>query len=250
MALLPDIKDADSRKANFSVCLWFLPFRTVLLFFGQGLVYCYYLLAGQSSPWLLAGKWWSVWGNFSDLGCLLVLIILLRREGLVLSDLFKPVTKKVLRSGLLFLMITAPFSALGSVLASWIAYGNWHADLLPGALYGRHLPLWGILYSFFIWAPIWSVTEEMTYNGYLAGRIEQYTNRRWLTLLLVCFWWALQHIFLPFIPNWHYFAWRFISFVPCVLALVIIYLKRRNLGGLVIAHLIMDMGAVAATIAY
>jgi hypothetical protein len=34
------------------------------------------------------------------------------------------------------------------------------------------------------------------------------------------------------------------------LALVIIYLKRRNLGGLVIAHLIMDMGAVAATIAY
>lgn len=249
-SLLPLKKHVDRGTVSLTTCLLILPLRTFFLFLAQGLFYLFYHLNGKKNSWALAGKWWSVWGSLADLGCLLILIKLTKREGLTLVDLFKPFSKQLVWKALLNLLIVLPFSAVGSVLGSLIIYGSWHADLTPGVLYDRHLPVWGIVYSFIIWIPIWSATEEMTYNGYLATRIDSLKNQKWLTISVVCFWWAIQHSFLPFIPNWRYFAWRFISFIPCVLALVIIYMRTRNLSALVVAHLILDLGAVTATISY
>jgi hypothetical protein len=56
-----------------------------------------------------------------------------------------------------------------------------------GELVARHLPLWGMLYSLILWAPIWSATEELTYNGYLAPRIAAFSGRRWVPLAVVGF---------------------------------------------------------------
>lgn len=51
----------------------------------------------------------------------------------------------------------------------------------------RHLPLWAMLYSLLIWWPIWPVTEEPTYNGYLASPFAALSHHRWVAYSLVGF---------------------------------------------------------------
>jgi len=243
-------KRANEGKLTWSTPLLFLPARSVLLIFGQSVFALFYYLHGDPSPWDTAGKWWTVWGTIADLGCLSILFFLARREHLLISDLIGPLPKRTILTGILLFFVIAPFSAGGSFLGSWIVYGSWHPILSAGELYGRQLRPWGVLYSLVLWAPIWSVTEEITYNGYLAPRIDLLFGKRWVTLLLIGFWWALQHSFLPLICDWHYIFWRFLAFLPCVLALAAIYLRTRKLAPLIIAHWMMDMIAALTTISF
>ena len=243
-------KRVDEGKLNWATPLLFLPARSILLILGQSVFALFYYLHGYPSPWDTAGKWWTVWGTIADLGCLSILFLLIRMENILIVDLIGALPKRTILTGIVFFFIIAPFSAAGSVLGSWLVYGSWHVVLPAGELYARQLPLWGMLYSLILWAPIWSVTEEITYNGYLAPRIDLLFGRRWITLILIGFWWALQHSFLPLIADWHFIVWRFLAFLPCVLAFAAIYLRTRKLAPLIVAHWMMDMIAAFTTISF
>jgi hypothetical protein len=41
--------------------------------------------------------------------------------------------------------------------------------------------------------------------------------------LLVGFWWAAQHSFLRLVFDWRFMLWRFLAFLPGVLALMVLY---------------------------
>jgi membrane protease YdiL (CAAX protease family) len=112
------------------------------------------------------------------------------------------------------------------------------------------LPLWGVLYSLLIWWPIWSVTEEFTYQGYLASRLAALSRHRWVPYCLVGFWWALQHSFIPFVPDWRLVLYRFFAFVPGVLVFLAIYLRTRRLAPLIVAHWMMDLSAAVMTLSF
>ena len=244
------VKPALGNRLNLASYLILLPARTLLILLGQTLFFLFYLAKGEPSPWAEAGKWWTVWGTVADIGILILLYVLTRRSGISIQAFSALKRRDVLLTGLKFFLILIPFVALGSVGGSWLVYGSWHSSLAPGQLYGRQIPLWAILYSFFIWAPIWSVTEELFYNGYLSSQTAAKSGRHWLTLLPVSFWWALQHSFLPLILDWHYVIWRFLVFVPCVLVLNLLYLNTRKLPAVIVAHFLLDIVAVASTISY
>ncbi len=97
--------------------------------------------------------------------------MLTRREGIRIRDVVGPVPRWVLPKGLGYLLLIAPFSALGTFGAALIVYGSWQAPMPVGEVVARILPHWAVFYSLIVWAPIWSATEELTYNGYLAPRI-------------------------------------------------------------------------------
>jgi len=61
---------------------------------------------------------------------------------------------------------------------------------------------------------IWSATEEITYQAYALPRLQALTGRAWVGALIVSFWWALQHSFIPLILDWHYVVWRFLLSCP------------------------------------
>ena len=95
-----------------------------------------------------------------------------------------------------------------------ITYHFWHAPIPHLELLSRHLPLWARLYSLLIWWPIWSVTEEPNYNGYLASRFAALSRHRWVAYSLAGFCWALQHSFLPFTFEWRSLLYKLLCAHP------------------------------------
>lgn len=237
-------------EVRWAAALLFLPARSAFMFLSQGVFAAVYRLRGHASPWQAAGTWWTVYGTLVDVGCLACLFFLTRRERLRIRDLLGVLPRWLVANGIALFFLIFPFFLLGGPLASWIVYHSWQAPTPTGEIWGRHLPLWGVLYSLLIWWPIWSVTEELTYQGYLAARLAALSRFRWVPYCLVGFWWALQHSFIPFVPDWRLVLYRFLAFVPGVLVFLVIYLHTRRLAPLIVAHWMMDLSAAVMTLKF
>ncbi len=74
----------------------------------------------------------------------------------------------------------------GGMIAMRVAYGSSNPEL-PEATFIRILPLLAVLYSRLLWWPLWSLTEELTCNGYALPRLKAITKSLWLSVALVGF---------------------------------------------------------------
>jgi hypothetical protein len=227
--------------------------RTLFALAAQALFALGYAMQGAVSPWQDSIKWWTVYGTLVDLGCLLLLAVFTRREGLRIRDLigFHPrrAWKDVLLGLAYFLLIFPVLMMGGTMLSSRIVYGSINPPLYAGTLGMRVLPFWAVIYSRWLWWPLWSVTEETTYQAFALTRLEKLLNHRILAIVLVAFWWTGQHCFFPFIPDWRYVAWRFFAFLPAVLAIILLYSRTRRLPPMIAAHWPMDIAAAWWTLA-
>ena len=140
-----------------------------------------------------------------------------------------------------------PFFVVGGLLSCRLIYGAFQVNVFPGILGARVLPLWAVLYSRSLWWMIWSPTEEMTYAGYVLPRLQALSGRAGMAVALVGFFWTIQHPFLPFIPEWHNFLWRFLAFAPGVVVMALVYLRIRRRAPLIVAHWAMDITATVMT---
>jgi hypothetical protein len=180
-----------------------------------------------------------------DLGCLALLVWFTRREGIRLVDIIGLNRRKIGRDiliGLGILVVASPLVMIGgSILSGLVVYGN-AQPVLPAEVMSKALPLWAALYSRVLWWPLWSVVEEMTYNGYALPRLQALTGgRTWLAVLMVGFAWAIQHSFLPFIPDGKVFLYLFVQMVPLVIAMQLVYLRFRRLPPTIVVHWGMDL---------
>jgi hypothetical protein len=225
--------------------------RSAFMFLAQGLTACILGLRSHSWSWNAAAKWWTVYGTLVDLGCLTLMAMFTRKEGIRLRDLIGPVRLRWGRDlflGVGCLALILPAFSIAFSAASRLVYGGTQPNLYPGLLAARILPQWAVAYSFSLFLIFWSPTEEMTYNGYSLPRLEALFGNRWTAVGVVAFWWALQHSFIPFILDWKYVIFRFVGFVPGVLVGVLLYLRIRRLPPLILAHWSMDTLAVFYTL--
>lgn len=230
--------------------------RTLLLLVVQAVVALGFLLRGHPSPWQAQAPWWSVYATLVDIGCLLLLRRLARREGIGLADLFGVDRSRLGREvlwGLAYALVLFPTVVQGgTVLASWLVYGTPQADfarMAPGLLVARRLPPWAVGYSLSVFWLLWSPTEEVTYQAYCAARLRALTGRTWATLALVGCWWALQHSVLPLVLEWRLSIFRFLQFLPLVLVMQLVYLRTRRLPRMIVMHWPMDLLAARMTLA-
>lgn len=224
--------------------------RSALMFAAQALVALVFAFRGSPTPWRSAAPWWTVYGTLVDLGCLALLWRFTRGEGITLRNLIGSIRGRDLLLGIGLFLLVFPLFVGGGLLSGLLLYGTLQVDVHPGLVMGRVLPVWAIAYSLTLWWLIWSPTEEMTYQAYALPRIQALSGRAWVAVVVVGFWWALQHSFLPFIPDWRFVIWRFLAFVPGVIALTLIYLRTRRLAPLIVAHWPMDITAVLMTIQF
>jgi hypothetical protein len=227
--------------------------RSVLLMACQGLVAVLLLETGRATPWRAAGDWWAVYGTLVDIGCLLGLKYFTRREGIRLRDLLGPVKTHRghdLWLGLGYYLLVFPFFLAGSYGARLLLYGRTDQSVNRYLLHMHALPVWATVYSVTLWWIIWSPTEEAIYNGYVLPRIQALTGRTKFSWIFVGLWWAAQHCALPFVPDWRYLAFRFLSFLPGVLMLLLVYMRTRRLAPLIVAHWPMDILAAVITAVY
>jgi hypothetical protein len=256
-----DMSDANSKPAltqrrSRGQLTWGGPLllvvgRSALILGAQAVVACGLWLRSHAWSWDAAAKWWTVYGTLVDVGCLALMVVYTRREGVRLRDLIGPVRLRwghdlFLAVGILCLVF--PSFPLAALAANWLLYGGAQPPAFAGLAAGRVLPLWGMIYSFSVWWLIWSPTEEMTYQGYALSRLEVLFESRWKAIALVGFWWAIQHPFLPFILDRKYVAWRFIAFLPSTIILMLLYLKVRRLPPFILAHWPMDILAAFITL--
>ena len=220
--------------------------RPGLALLAQGITVWLLTQMQSPSPSIAVHSWWTVYGTVVDLGCLALLAWLVKREGIHLLDLVSFDRRKLkvdILIGLGIFLFIFPLAVFGGgALASRIAYGSLQAELPQYALI-RTLPLMAVLYSRLLWWPLWSFTEELTYQGYALPRLRVLTGKTWLSVALVGFFWALQHSFLPWI-NIQHGAYLLITFLPLTIALQLVYLRVGRLTPLIIGHWLMDLASV------
>jgi len=164
--------------------------------------------------------------------------MLAHREGIRLADLARFERTRLRRDVLLgvALIPACLVFILGGVFAGgWFVYGTLGHPYLFGAL-----PLPAALYGVLVWPFIWGITEQMTYNGYLAPRFEVLFGDRSTAIAIVAFAWSLQHAFMPLTFDAQFMAFRFLSSIPESIFVTWLYLRYRRLLPLAIAHALMD----------
>ncbi len=226
--------------------------RTVLFVLCQSAVAVIFALRHHPSAWRTAGAWWSVYGTLVDIGCLALMARLTRAESIGIRDLIGRIRLRWGRDvlvGIGYFLLIFPVFLGGSFLSSLLVYGSWDPQRNLYLLAVRALPLWGVIYSLTVWWMISPATEETTYQAYALPRIEALSGHSWVAVLIVVFWWTLQHCALPLIPDWRYVVFRFVAFLPGVLLLTLIYLRTRRLPPIIVAHWPMDFGAALMTLA-
>ena len=226
--------------------------RSVLIIAAQVVAATVIWLRSGTWSWNGAAKWWTVYGTLVDVGCLALMAAYTRKEGIRLRDLIGRLRLRWGRDlflGAGILVVAFPFFMVAAPLATRIVFGSGPPPSFAGLADARVLPLWGVIYSFSLWWLIWSPTEEMTYRGYALPRLEVLCGK-WMAVAIVAFWWTLQHVFLPFILDWKFVAWRFLAFLPGVVVLLLPSLKLRRLPPFIVAHWPMDIFAVFLTLKF
>jgi len=80
------------------------------------------------------------------------------------------------------------------------------------------------------------------YFGYSFNRLKTLTGSPVFSIAYVIFFYALQHSFMPVIWDLKYILFRFLSFLPLMIVLGIIYSRKRLLPEMMIGHGVMDLG--------
>jgi CAAX prenyl protease-like protein len=177
-----------------------------------------------------------------DIGCVLLLWRLTRREGIGLLDLVGFQRSRLVRDvllGLALIPVSLVFIFAGTAAAGWIVYG---APAPPYFLGG--LPLPAALYGVLVWPFVWGLTEQMTYNGYLLPRFQVLCRSTGAAIAVVAFAWSLQHAFMPLTFDAKFMAYRLLASPPLSVFETFLYLRLRRLIPLAIAHALLDGATV------
>jgi membrane protease YdiL (CAAX protease family) len=220
--------------------------RSAFILLAQGITFLLFLQLKIPNASVVIRNWWPVYGTLVDFGCLGLLICLTRREGIRLFDLLDLVKTKLkteIPLGLGLFILIAPITIFGGgMLAKLITFGTLNPEF-PEYTFTHILPLLALLYARILWWPLWSATEEMTYNGYALPRLLAMTKSRWKSVAVVSFFFAIQHSFLM-LADFQFGFYMFLAFVPLSIAMVLAYLRIRRLPPLIVAHWLMDLSNV------
>jgi hypothetical protein len=217
--------------------------RPAFAVLAQALVAAILALRGSRSPWLEAAVWLPVYGTLTDLACLGLMWRLTRREGLRLTDLVGFDRTRLVRDvllGLALIPVSLVFILGGIAAAGWLAYGA----ITPPYLY-EPLPLWGAVYGVLVFSFVLGLVEQMTYNGYLAPRLQVVCRSTTIAVALVAFAWSSQHVVMPLTFEPAFWTFRLLSPAPFTVFAALLYLRMRRLLPLAIAHALMDSAGVA-----
>lgn len=212
--------------------------RTVFSVLAQGLVAGVYALQSSPEPWKAAARWFPIYATLIDAGCLALLWMLTRRERISLRDLIsfdRDRWRRDVLLGLGLIPISLVFIFAGIWASSYLVYGRIHA---PG-LY-QPLPLLPALYAVLVFPLVWGLTEQMTYNGYLAPRFQVLSGSTSIAVALVSFAWSFQHVVQPLTFDPDFMLYRLLAPIPFSIVVTLLYLRVRCLLPFVIAHWLMD----------
>jgi len=214
--------------------------RTVLGWISQALAVALFFRSSVD-PWVEAAAWWRVYGTLVDVGCLVLLVWLTRREGIRLFDLGNYRREGWLRDvGLgvaMFVLLTPISVGVTYAVMAFLRFSPPESGIV--------LPSWATLYSLIIWWVIWAPVEDFTYTGYTFPRLEALTGGKWLLAsLVVDFFIVLQHSFFPFQGVHWPVILGMVGQIPVLILGGWLYLRWRRLLPFHVSHWLTDIMTV------
>lgn len=220
--------------------IFFLPARLVFAFIAQSLTAGWFAFKGSVNAWQDATAWWPVYSTITDVLCLFALVWLTKREGIKISDLMGAKGKDIFKQLVwtpAYLLAVAPTAILANIITQ-----GFYGTALPPMIAVVNLSPVGELYSLIIWPIVWVVTEELVYLGYLFPRMEVFSGKTWVAVLVVVFFWGFQHLAIPFILDQKYLISRVLAAIAAISSFPIVFvLGRRRLIPLIGVHYIADL---------
>ena len=146
--------------------------------------------------------------------------------------------KQIIKVSLMILLI----GMTGMYIAGFICYGT--ILYVPPMMIAPIPPLLAILN-----VPLLPVTTALAEDALYLGCGVNNTKNKHAAILVPAFFFALQHCFIPTLPDAKYIIYRFLSFLPLTVILCRHYYKNRDPLPIMIGHAIIDVATVAQILA-
>ncbi|WP_291560791.1 MULTISPECIES: type II CAAX prenyl endopeptidase Rce1 family protein [unclassified Clostridium] len=209
-----------------------LPLFRSILFIMVGVLFT--ILTNQSLE--EASQWWSIICTVCNIITIVLLMAICRSEGSTYKKLIGcPRKKGNVKYTLLVVMLMLILGIGGMYVFGFMIYGYVPVKMI------QPIPVWLASINVIL-LPLTTVFAELPlYFGYGLNRIEKITGNKILSIAYTMFFYALQHSFIPLLWDWKHALFRFLSFLPLMIVLGIIYYKKRKLHPLMVGHLILDL---------
>ncbi|MDE7453181.1 MAG: hypothetical protein K2N22_02090 [Clostridia bacterium] len=208
-----------------------LPLRCVLFLAAFLLISAISKLAYSS-----VSKWWTTVAIICNLITIAILYIFTRRKGITYLRLLNYEKGKT-RAGnaVLIVFLTIAVGMCGLYLAGLICYGAF--PYLDKTMV-EPIPLWLAIIVLLLLPLSTTLAEDGLYLGYA---INSTAGNKWVNASLAAFFYAVQHSFIPFLPDGIFILYRFISFLPLTILICFWYQKNKNPLPFMIGHFILNI---------
>lgn len=219
--------------------------RSALFILTQLVFLLVYLAAGNPNAMQQSARWWPWYPIVANLACLALLTRLFRSEGKNFWNIMK-LRRETWKKDLLWLVgsgvIGLPLAFIPmNLLGPWL-YGDY---MTATRVLFQPLPNWAVVVAFLFPLTIW-FAELPTYFGYAMPRLAEQMKSPWAAWLICSFFLALQHAFLPFLPDPRFWLYRAVMYLPFALyAGLLVKFRPQLLPYFAIVHALMDISAVS-----
>ncbi|SDO16886.1 type II CAAX prenyl endopeptidase Rce1 family protein [Acetanaerobacterium elongatum] len=181
-------------------------------------------------------KWWSVLFTLCNIITILVLLLVCRAEKTTLKSIIGYQKGQLnFKSTILIVLLMLALGMGGMYGFGFLIYGY-----VP-TIVVQPVPVWLAVINAIL-LPLTVVFAEMPlYFGYSLTRIEEITGNKVLAIGYAVFFYALQHSFMPLLWDVRHILFRFLSFLPLMLVLGILYYRKRKLAPLMVGHGVLDI---------
>ncbi|MBN2851179.1 MAG: hypothetical protein JXQ23_00425 [Clostridia bacterium] len=209
-----------------------IPVLRTILFITAGLL----LTVITKKTLLEMTRWWTILCSVVNVITIIILAVVLKYEGSSYRELLNYKKGQIKFKNTVIIVFSMLLVGIGGMYAfGYLIYGYMPTLLI------QPVPVWLGIINVIVF-PVTIIFAEMPiYFAYSINRIEKFSGSRVLAFSYCMFFYALQHSFIPLLFDWKYIVFKFLSFLPLMVVLSIIYNKKRNLAPLMIGHGIMDL---------
>lgn len=187
-------------------------------------------------PYTSISKWWTSVAIVCNILTVAILYIFARKKGLSYKRLLNYEKGKTkVTSAILIVVLTVAVGMCGLYLAGLICYGAF--PYLDKTMV-EPIPLWLAIIVLLLLPVSTTFAEDGLYLGYA---INSTSGNKWVNVSLAAFFYALQHSFIPFLPDGIFVLYRFLSFLPLTVMICLWYRKNRNPLPFMIGHFILNV---------
>lgn len=180
-------------------------------------------------------RWWTILASVINIVTIAVLWMICKCRRTTYREMIRYQKKqKDILKGALFIVIMLLIGMGGMYLAGALCYGAfpYFAPMMIAPI-----PPYLAVLNVFVLPLTTTIAEDGLYLGYGVNGFPS----KWAAVFIPAFFYALQHSFIPMIPDMRFIAYRFLSFLPLTIWICFQYYRKGAISYIMTGHWILNM---------